>query len=298
MKKIIITGINGQDGRILSKLFTERNHIVYGIVNNNKRNYNSNIKILKSSLFNQNEIINCLKKIKPDYIYHLASVNKSMINSNHRNDFYEKNMIMSLNLINAYLISNSNAKFIFASSIQAYDGYEKNLTIDENTIFKSNSYYGNYKKDISNLIISLNKQNKNIYNAILFNHDSIYRSEDFLFKKIINEIKNKKNLITLNNINIIKDFSHAEDICTGLYLMAIKKLKRPNYILSSGKSLKIKKILDKFVKENKLNIIFRSKSNKKALVIKSNPKVSFKDLKWKLRKNINIALNEMFYNTF
>ena len=61
---------------------------------------------------------------------------------------------------------------------------------------------------------------------ILFNHDSALRNKKFLLPRIVKAIK-EKNENFLNNIykeNIIKDFSHAEDICNAIYLLIRKNV--------------------------------------------------------------------------
>ena len=86
----------------------------------------------------------------------------------------------------------------------------------------------------------MDKKKKNRIKAtivILFNHDSKFRNERFLFPRLIKSIK-YKNYSFLKKIyreNISGDFSHADDICEAIFLL-IKSKKNPDkIILSSGK---------------------------------------------------------------
>ena len=76
---ILITGIYGQDGVILSKIYKKKKVNVFGFVRkikrNNTTNLNKDIKLFENNLSNFFKILKNLKKIKPDIIIHLAANN-------------------------------------------------------------------------------------------------------------------------------------------------------------------------------------------------------------------------------
>jgi nucleoside-diphosphate-sugar epimerase len=131
---------------------------------------------------------------------------------------------------------------------------------------------------------------------ILFNHDSRYRNPRFLLPRLIKAIKNNNvNFIKkIYNEEIIGDFSHAEDICNGIYLL-IKKDKNPDkLILSSGKKTYINKIIRLFYKKIK-NIKPNNKIKSQNNIIGNN-QLARKTIGWKLKKNIIIAAKEIYKN--
>ena len=86
MKKILITGITGQDGLFLTEKYLNENenHFVYGISRSNDLNlfYKKlntlhvksveNLKILNIDLNNRNQVFDLLKKINPQAVYNFS----------------------------------------------------------------------------------------------------------------------------------------------------------------------------------------------------------------------------------
>ena len=174
------------------------------------------------------------------------------------------------------------------------------LKVSENDKFESSEYYGKYKIDAHNYIISLKKKNKiNASTAILFNHDSVYRNKKFLIPKIINAF-NKKNFNfkkKIYELNISGDFSHAYDICDGIYKLSISKKNVDKIILSSGKRFYINKILKYLEKYYNFKIKKKLIKNKKNNfnIIGSNY-LAKKIINYKVKKNPIIACKDIIKN--
>ena len=139
------------------------------------------------------------------------------------------------------------------------------------------------------------KKKFNFTNLILFNHDSRYRSKRFLLPRLIQGVKRKKiNFLTeIFKENISADFSHAEDICDAIYLLIKKNTNYDNLILSSKKVTKINDIilylLKKYLPDQKINV--KTKINKDYII--GNNSLAKKELRWKIKKNIFIAADEL-----
>ena len=157
--------------------------------------------------------------------------------------------------------------------------------------------YTNFRIKSDNMMLKYKKKKKiNYTNAILFNHDSKFRNKKFLLPRIIISII-KKDIVFLKNIkklNIFSDFSHAEDICNGLYKLMFSNINKDKLIFSSGKNTSINKIIEYVIKKNKLkiNIIFNEKKIKKGLI--GNNYLAKKELKWNHKKNVYIAATEIY----
>jgi len=289
MKKVIITGANGQDGIILSKLLIKKKYLVYKFVKKktNKKNYfgTSNKKF--------EEIKKKLNEIKPDIIVHLGSDNPS-----YKKKFlfldYKKNLFFTKKLID-YVTNNNHIKLILISSSKIFKKNKKKIT--ENSPILINDNYTKFRiKSAQYLFIKKRKFKLNATVLILFNHDSRYRNPRFLLPRLIKAIKNNNvNFIKkIYNEEIIGDFSHAEDICNGIYLL-IKKDKNPDkLILSSGKKTYINKIIKLFYKKIKYikpNNKIKSQNN-----IIGNNQLAKKTIGWKLKKNIIVAAKEIYKN--
>jgi GDPmannose 4,6-dehydratase len=290
MKKILITGINGQDGTILSNILIKRKFKVYGITKKKITSKAKDIHLINIQRLNFNKIIKKFDEIKPDVIVHFGSSNPSY-NQNFGKKEYDYNLNFTKNIID--YISKNKIKFIFPSSSLVFK-YSKNK-LNENSKIESKTYYSKFRNNASKYLLNIKRKKKvNATIAILFNHDSKYRNKRFLFPRLIKSIRDKKYgfLKKLYRENISGDFSHAEDICVAIFLL-IKTKKNPDkIILSSGKRTYINHIIEFFIpkfrsKLKKLNL------NKKELIIGNNTK-AINLLNWKIKKNSLLAAKELF----
>ena len=115
-------------------------------------------------------------------------------------------------------------------------------------------------------------QNVNYTCLIFFNHDSVYRNKKFLFPRLINAIKkrNIKFISEILNYNISGDFSHADDICDGIYKIIITNKKIKRLILSSNKCTTVNDIIRHIIKKNKIDLKLNFKLKIKSKCLKGN----------------------------
>ena len=273
MKKVLITGALGQNGRILSTIYLKKKFKVYGFIKKNKKKKIKKVNYIIENLKNKKKIIKQLKKIKPQIIIHLASINKTY-NERLKNDKYYNNYYINFkitkNLVDSIKQVNLKTKLIFAgSSLMFYNS--KNKTVSEKDRFKSKDNYSKYKIDAHNYIKKNSINNFFATTVLLFNHDSIYRDKSFLIPKLINAFKNKnlKFIKKIYELNISGDFSHAEDICRGIYKISIINKNIEKIILSSGKRFYLNQIINFLEKKFDLYIhkigIHKKKGNYKII---------------------------------
>lgn len=294
-KLILITGALGQDGLILSSILINRKFNVVGLIKNKKYlNYKKKVKYLKINLSNTKQVNKLILNLKPNYIIHFGSDNPSF--SKDKKKYYNVNLKNTINLINSVLKNSPNTTFIFSNSSQILK-YSKSKA-NEETRFSKKNYYTSFRIDILRYIKKIkNKVNFNFINLILFNHDSIYRNENFLIPRIIKALK-KNNYNFINQIykeNIYGDFSHAEDICNAIYKLIKKEILVDNLILSSGKKTSVNSIINYLIKKyKKKNFLLQNRFKGKIKFIVGDNSLAKKILKWKIKKNIFIAANEMY----
>lgn len=293
-QNIFITGGLGQDGQIITNLLKNKKVNLYVFSKFKKNKIIKKKDFVTINLLNKKKIDKFFLKIKPDIVLHLAANNPSFSEKSY-NKFFRENFIATKNIFFSTFEANKKAKFIFCSSSQIFKKREG--IVDENSKIISTTDYTNFRIK-SDLIMQKYKiKNKILYtNAILFNHDSIYRNEKFIIPRIINALI-KKNFDFLKIIikeNIHGDFSHAEDICKGLIKLIFSKYNFDKIILSSGKNTSLNKIIyhiiRKFNLKTKLDII--KIHDKKTLI--GNNKLAKQKLKWSPKKNIFLAACEIY----
>jgi GDPmannose 4,6-dehydratase len=260
MKKILITGITGQDGLFLTNHLINKyekleivgtsrqdNHSIFynNLLSLGVKN-RADVSVYQIDLNDYNIANNLISDFKPHYVYNLSgpsSVYESF--SNVKN----KKLITNIfdNLTSALIKSNNFARFFQASSSEMFSP-NCNEDLNENSEFLPNSPYALAKLDNHNKVISLNKKyDWNIYSGITFNHESEFRKQNYLIMKIITaawKIKNNKGInLTIGSLDYMRDWSHAQDIVEAINLLT-EKGASPDYVIGSGRGKKIKDILD------------------------------------------------------
>lgn len=311
MNKILITGITGQDGIYLtSKLLQEEDNYIYGISRNNNINYFidnlkslgatnfSNLKVLQEDLLNEKKIEELFINIQPSTVYNLSGPS-SVYESFHDNG-ESKRQIAEIfdNLISASMKLNKLPNFFQPSSSEMF-GPNEFESLNEKTPFNPISPYAEAKLDNHLKVIELaNNYNWNIKSGIMFNHESQFRKDNYLFSKVIKsaiEIKRGiRDMLTIGSLDYERDWSFAGDIVDAIYLI-VNKAKQPVYVIGSGTSNKIKDLIkltfdyfeldwEKFVvidesllrKNDPITIV--SDPTRLKSELKWNPKFTFQDL--------------------
>jgi len=291
-KNVIITGASGQDGLILSKIFIKNKFKVFGIIKNTKKKING-IKYYKIPLNNFTLLSKTLNKIEPDIFIHLGTDNPNFLET--KKYLFDENYLIVKNILNFFSTYKKKTKIILIGSSQMYN---KNiLQINLNTNFKPQNAYARFRVKSYNYMQKIKKKNSiKASMAILFNHDSIHRNKKFLMPRMVNLIK-KKNFLPLKKIfneNISGDFSHADDICSGIYKLSNSKYNPDKLILSSNKRTFINDIINYLLNFTNNKVKFNKIKDKKYLNPIGNNNFAKKILKWGIKKNSFIAAKELF----
>ena len=291
-KKVIITGALGQDGLILSKIFIKNKFKVIGLVKDKKKKIKG-VEYHKIPLTNFSLLSKILNKIEPDIFIHLGTDNPNFLET--KKYSFNKNYTIIKNILDFFSKYKKKTKIILIGSSQMYS--KNNLKISLNTNFKPQNPYAKLRVKSFRYMQKIKKKNSiRASMAILFNHDSIHRNKKFLIPRIVNLIKNK-NFLTLKKIfneNISGDFSHAKDICHGIYKLSNSKYNPDKIILSSNKRIFINDIIKYLLDFKNINIKFNKTYSKKNKNPVGNNNYAKNILKWNIKKNSFIAAMELF----
>ena len=197
--KILITGITGQDGIFLTKHLLSKNANVEIIGISRNSDTSNFLKFAKiSSLANHqklilrninllklNEVSNFIKDFSPDYLFNLSG--PSSVYESLKDPRISEEIKLIFNNLTSSLIEQRNfCRFFQASSSEMYGNNEIKY-LNEDVNFSPNSPYAMAKLENHKMVKSLNeKYSWNIYSGIMFNHESEYRKDSYLFMKIIN----------------------------------------------------------------------------------------------------------------
>lgn len=261
MKKIIITGVTGQDGSYMADyLLSNTDYEIYGAVRRLSVPNHKNIEHLKNhpnfktiglDLTDSTSVALAINKIKPDYFINFAA-NSFVGNSwsmpiNHM----ETNCMGVLYCLEAIRNHAPHCRFYNAGSSEQF-GDVSYSPQDENHPFKPRSPYGASKCSAHHLV-KVYRESHNIYavQGILFNHESERRGEEFVTQKVakgvaeIYEARKKGEPfepIELGNLNSKRDWSHAEDFMDGVWKM-LNQDNPQDYVLASGETHSIRELV-------------------------------------------------------
>jgi len=262
--KAFITGITGQDGYYLSKLLLEKGYEVHGTIRRNSSintqridslisKYSSDKQLILyySDLTDSSSLNNLINNIGPDEIYNLAA--QSHVAVSFKNPQYTTltNSIGTVSLLEAVRNSKKDIKFYQASSSEMFGGVNSE-SLNEDSLFQPKSPYA-AGKVLSHNLTEIYRDSYNLFcvNGILFNHESPYRGETFVTRKITRAVgrifHGIQKKVTLGNLDASRDWGFAGDFVKGMYLMMQYELPE-NWVLATGKTHTVKEFAQKAFK--------------------------------------------------
>lgn len=297
MTKILITGGAGFIGSNLSDKLIDLKHEVFVVDNlstGNKKYLKSQVKFFKEDIRSDN-FSALLKKIRPEYIYHLAaqsSISKSLA--------FPKEDIQVNILATQKLIDIANKirvkKLIFASSAAVY-GEVKKMPIVENTNIKPMSIYG-VSKLSSEYLLNVNYLINNLPFTI-FRYANVYgkRQNDSSEGGVIaifikNLLKNKKSII-FGSGNQTRDFIHVNDI-NDCNIRCLSSSLLGNYNIGTNTQISINDLYNTISKKMKKNLPIEYRKQQHDEVQKSSLSIGkiSREIGWKPRLTISTGLDK------
>ncbi len=300
MKKVaLIFGITGQDGILLSEYLLKKKKIVYGITRQKRKRFiNKKVKLIYKKKLSSKIILSLIKKIYPNEIYFLIGQPNSLISFRFPYETFESNFFYLTYVVNACLNIKISPRIFYASSGEIFGN--NSTRINERTYKNPTNPYA-LSKYLSMLYIKYMRKfyDLKISSGILFNHDSEFRSKNNLIKKVINYLNNNnfKKKLELGNIDIHRDFGLAKEYVEAMYKINQQK-EADDYIIATGKSVKIRDVINYAFKLKKLNYknhvtIDKFKFSKKVLQFKSVNISKIKNIGWHPRKDIYHLLKSL-----
>ena len=313
IKKVLITGITGQDGSYLAELLLKKNYQVHGIVRRvaledethrlwRIRKILKKITLHSASLESYASLVRIVAKIKPDEVYHLAA--QSYVTYSFEDDFSTLNTNINGThfMLSAIKVFSPKSKFYFASSSEMF-GKVRSIPQNEKTPFYPRSPYGISK--VAGFELTRNyREAYNIFacSGILFNHESPRRGFEFVTRKISSSVARIKlglqKELNLGNIDAQRDWGHAEDYVVAMWKMLQQK-KPEDFVIGTGKMHSVKDFAKLAFQYVGLNYKDYIKIDKKLIrpaevdVLCAQYKKAAKILKWKPLKKFKDLVNEM-----
>jgi GDPmannose 4,6-dehydratase len=332
LKIALIFGITGQDGAYLSRLLLRKNYIVHGVKRRSSSFNTSRIdSIYNDPKFDKRfflhygditdslSVLKIIKNIKPDEVYNLAAQSHVAVSFEIPEYTANADALGPLRILEAIrsLQNVKKIKFYQAGTSEMF-GKVKEIPQNEKTSFYPRSPYGSAKLYAHWITINY-REAYNIFacNGILFNHESPFRGETFVTKKVISALVQIKlgsqNKLFLGNLYAKRDWGHAEDYVEAMWKIINQKQPK-DYVIATGKQSTVKNFVNLAAKELKIKINWKGKGinekgyyNKKIIIqcdkkyfrplevdtLLGDASKARKELKWSPRFNLKTLIKDM-----
>jgi len=275
-KKVLITGISGQDGSYLAEFLLEKGYEVHGLLRrssvftteridhlennpdlNNKRYFSYWGDLTDSSNLNR-----LIEKIQPDEIYNLAAQSHVKVSFEVPEYTGEVDAIGTLRMLDAVREFGQDIKFYQASTSELY-GKVAEIPQNESTPFYPRSPYAVAKLYAYWITVNYREAYQLFScNGILFNHESERRDPRFVTRKITvgvsKIVQGVIDKIELGNLNAKRDWGYAPDYVKAMWLML--QLDRPHdLVIATGNIYSVREFCEQAFKIAGIDIIWEGK---------------------------------------
>ena len=242
MRRAVIVGAQGQDGRLLYDFLLKRQYSVIGVDRNWIR-CPPGVSFKKVDILNFANVDSLIKKFKPGEVYYLAAFHHSsedlpIENLELLRRSYEIHVTGLINFLEAIKISHPKGRIFYAASSHIFGNSKKKLQ-DESTSINPNCIYG-ITKAAGLALCRFYRSRYGIFAAggILYNHESALRTGNFVSKKIINGAINikrgKQKRLVLGDLGAVIDWGYAPDYVRAMNLIINNKVP-DDFIIATGK---------------------------------------------------------------
>jgi len=268
-KVAFITGVSGQDGYYLSKLLLEKGYEVHGTLRRSSTINTSRIDSLiskyknkenfflhYSDLLDPSSLNQLIQKTQPDEVYNLAA--QSHVAVSFKNPVFstQTGTLGPLSILEAVKNSSKNIKFYQASSSEMFGGIDSEKLNEESKFIPKSPYAAS--KVFAHQITKIYRESYDLFavNGILFNHESPFRGETFVTRKITRALGRiylgLQSKLTLGNLDAFRDWGFAGDYVKGMWMM-MNHDKPDDWVLATGEAHSVREFLDIAFKEVDLN---------------------------------------------
>ncbi|MDD4083343.1 MAG: GDP-mannose 4,6-dehydratase [Sphaerochaetaceae bacterium] len=261
-KTALITGVTGQDGRFLTDFLLKKGYTVYGLSSpmlSIDLSISQKVKLIKCDLSDTDTISSIIKIVQPDELYNLAAqshVGLSFTMPIYTADINALGVLRILEAIKRHGLINKT-RFFQASSAELF-GVSKKFPQNEETPLEPNNPYG-IAKLYAYWIVKNYRESYGEFasNGIMYNHESEYRPESFVTRKItmaaVNISKGVQDKLYLGNLDSRRDWGYASDFVECMWKI-LQHDKPDDFVISTGETHSVRDFATIAFKEVGINI--------------------------------------------
>lgn len=247
-KKVLITGITGQDGSFLAELLLEKGYDVHGTIRRSSVDFRERIAHLEghpdfhlhyADLGDSMSMLQVVKKVQPNEIYNLAAQSHVQVSFDSPEFTADVDATGVLRVLEAVrLCGLADTCRIYQASTSELYGKVEEVPQNENTPFHPYSPYA-VAKLYGFWIVKEYREAYNMFccSGILFNHESERRGETFVTRKITlaaaRIAQGKPAKLLLGNLSSLRDWGYAKDYVECMWLI-LQNSKPEDFVIATG----------------------------------------------------------------
>lgn len=276
MKKALITGVTGQDGAYLAEFLLHKGYEVHGIkrraslFNTDRIDHlyqgphqkGRRFMLHYGDLSDAGNLVRIMQEVQPDEVYNLAA--QSHVQVSFESPEYTANVdaLGTLRLLEAIRLLGLEGKtrFYQASTSELF-GKVQEIPQTEKTPFYPRSPYACAKLYAYWITVNY-REAYGMYacNGILFNHESPFRGETFVTRKITRALARillgLGSCLYLGNLNARRDWGHARDYVEMQWLM-LQQEQPEDFVIATGRQFSVRDFVDAAAAELGLTLDWR-----------------------------------------
>jgi GDPmannose 4,6-dehydratase len=257
MKRALITGVTGQDGRHLSQFLSEKGYQVFGLVHGQAnpkiglvQAENPALDLVEGDLRDLSSLIAVVEQVQPDEVYNLGAISFVQLSFKQAELTAEITGLGVLRMLEAVRIvggsQNNPIRFYQASSSEMF-GKVHESPQNEGTSYHPRSPYG-VAKVFGHYTTMNYREAYGIHasSGILFNHEGPRRGLEFVTRKVTNAVARIKlglqEEISLGNLDSSRDWGYAGDYVEAMWMM-LQQQEPDDYVIATGETHSIRELL-------------------------------------------------------
>ncbi len=258
MKRALITGITGQDGRYMAELLAGKGYQVFGLVRGQAnpkaqmiQDENPALELIEGDLQDLSSLIAAVEQVQPDEVYNLGAISFVQLSFKQPELTADITGLGVLRMLEAIRVvggtENNPIRFYQASSSEMF-GKVRETPQTEQTPFHPRSPYGAAK--VFGHYTTVNYREAyglHASSGICFNHESARRGLEFVTRKVTNSMARIKlglqDKITLGNLDSSRDWGYAGDYVDAMWRM-LQQPEPGDFVIAMGETHTNRELLE------------------------------------------------------
>jgi GDPmannose 4,6-dehydratase len=262
-RRVLITGITGQDGAYLASFLLDKGCEVHGIKRRTSLFNTDRIDHLYQDphersrrlilhygdMTDSSSLVRVAQQVQPDEIYNLAAQSHVAVSFEEPEYTADSDALGTLRLLEAVRILGlkDKTRFYQASTSELF-GRVQETPQRETTPFYPRSPYGAAKLYAHWITVNY-REAYGMYacNGILFNHESPVRGETFVTRKITRGLARVvlglQDTLYLGNLDARRDWGHARDYVEAMWLM-LQQPAPEDFVIATGQQRSVRDFVE------------------------------------------------------